>query len=224
MRLPFTTDQFLDVFARYNGAVWPTQLVIYLFGGLCIVLALRHAIHSSRIISLILSLLWLWMGVVYHFLFFSQINQAAWLFGSLFILQSLVFIYLGVITQKLSFHFARDVFGIGGTVLLAYAFIIYPALGYLVGHKYPASPTFGLPCPTTIFTFGILLWARPNVPVSVLIVPLVWSLIGFFAALSLNIPEDFGLLAAGIAGTMLIVLRNTRARTALDTNGKRNLG
>jgi hypothetical protein len=223
MRLPFTTDQFLDVFARYNVAVWPAQLFVYLLGVLCIVLALRRATHSSRIISLILSLLWLWMGVVYHFLFFSKINQAARVFGSMFILQSLVFIYLGVITRKLWFHFARDVFGIGGTVLLAYAFIIYPALGYLVGHKYPASPTFGLPCPTTIFTFGILLWAKPIVPEYVLILPLVWSFVGFFAALSLNIPEDVGLLAAGIAGTMLIVLRNTRARLALDANGKRDL-
>jgi hypothetical protein len=25
MRLPFTIDQFLDVFSRYNVAVWPTQ-------------------------------------------------------------------------------------------------------------------------------------------------------------------------------------------------------
>ena len=163
------------------------------------------------------------MGVAYHFLFFSKINQAAWLFGAIFILQSLIFIYAGVIIGELSFHSCRDVYGIGGTVILAYAFIIYPALGYLVGHKYPAAPTFGLPCPTTIFTFGILLWAKPIVPGYVLIVPLVWSLIGFFAALSLNIPEDVGLLAAGIAGTMLIVLRNTRARAALDTNGKRNL-
>jgi len=223
MRLPFTTDQFLDVFARYNVAVWPAQLLVYLLGVLCIVLALRRATHSSRIISLILSLLWLWMGVVYHFLFFSKINQAAWVFGSMFILQSLIFVYAGVITHDLSFHFRRDASGIGGAVLLTYAYIIYPALGFLIGREYPAAPTFGLPCPTTIFTFGILLWAKPKVPVHVLIVPLVWSLIGFFAALSLTITEDFGLLAAGLAGTMLIVLRNTRARLALDANGKRNL-
>lgn len=86
MKPPFTTDQFLDVFARYNVAVWPVQLFVYLLGVLCIVLALRRATYSSRIISLILSLFWLWMGVVYHFLFFSKINQAAWMFGALLIL------------------------------------------------------------------------------------------------------------------------------------------
>ena len=28
MRLPFTIDQFLDVFRRYNLAVWPAQWVV----------------------------------------------------------------------------------------------------------------------------------------------------------------------------------------------------
>lgn len=223
MSLPFTTDQFLDVFAKYNVAVWPTQLVFYLLGGSCIILALRHRAWSGSIISLILSLLWLWMGLVYHFLFFSKINQAAWLFGALFVLQSLIFIYAGVITGKLSFHFPRDVYGIWGAVILAYAFIIYPAIGYLIGHKYPAAPTFGVPCPTTLFTFGILLWAKPKVPVYVLIVPLAWSVIGLFAALSLNITEDFGLLAAGLVATGLVVLRNNKASPSLDVNCNRDL-
>jgi len=26
--LPFTTDQFLGIFADYNGAVWPAQILI----------------------------------------------------------------------------------------------------------------------------------------------------------------------------------------------------
>jgi hypothetical protein len=223
MSLPFTTDQFLQIFAKYNVAVWPAQLVIYLLGASCVVLAPLRSIWSSRLISLILSVFWLWMGIAYHFLFFSKINQAAWLFGAMFILQALILIYAGVITRKLSFHFPRDVYGIGGTVVLAYAFVIYPALGYLGGHNYPAAPTFGLPCPTTIFTFGILLFAKPKVPVYVLIVPLVWALIGFFGALSLTITEDLGLPAAGLVATMLILLRNTRARLSLDADGKRNL-
>lgn len=211
MSIPFTTDQFLDIFAKYNVAVWPAQLVIYLLGVSCVVLVLLRCIWSTRIISLTLSLFWLWMGVAYHFLFFSKINRAAWLFGAIFIVQSLIFIYAGVITRKLSFHFPRDVYGIWGAVILAYAFIVYPAIGYLAGQRYPAVPTFGLPCPTTIFTFGILLWARPKVPIYILIIPLAWSLIAFFAALSLTITEDFGLLAAGLVATGLVVLRNNKA-------------
>jgi len=30
--IPFTVDQFLNVFERYNIAVWPAQLILYLLG------------------------------------------------------------------------------------------------------------------------------------------------------------------------------------------------
>jgi Family of unknown function (DUF6064) len=68
------------------------------------------------------------------------------------------------------------------------------------------SGMFGLvPCPTTIFTFGMLLLAaRPKRPL--LWPPLVWSVIGFFAAVKFGISEDVGLLLAGIV-TAAIVLR-----------------
>jgi hypothetical protein len=91
--------------------------------------------------------------------------------------------------------------------------LIYPVLGYLLGHGYPSSPCFGVaPCPTTIFTFGLLLWAdRP--PRYLVLLPLIWSIIGFFAAISLGIREDIGLLVAGLAGSGLILFRGRRGRT-----------
>jgi hypothetical protein len=85
--------------------------------------------------------------------------------------------------------------------------IIYPFLGYVFEHFYPTSPTFGLPCPTTIFKFGILMWADWKLPLTIVIIPFLWSIIGFFAALQLNVPEDTGLLVTGISGTFMITLR-----------------
>jgi len=216
MSLPFTTNQFLDVFTRYNDAVWPAQLLIYFLGVLCITIALRRGKYAGSVISLILSILWLWMAVFYHFVFFSRINQAAWVFGSLFTLQSLIFVYAGAIAHRLSFHFRRDACGFGGALLLVYALILYPALCYLLGRVYPGAPTFGLPCPTTIFTLGLLLWAMPRIPVYVVVVPLAWSFIGVCAALSLSITEDVGLLIAGLMATLLIVFRKTKSGAAVD--------
>jgi Family of unknown function (DUF6064) len=60
-----------------------------------------------------------------------------------------------------------------------------------------SSPTFGLPCPTTIFTLGMLLWLDKTPPLYLLIIPLLWSLIGTVAALKLGIREDVGLLVSG---------------------------
>jgi hypothetical protein len=41
MPLPFTVEQFLDVFRRYNEQVWPAQLALLLLGVGAVVLAAR---------------------------------------------------------------------------------------------------------------------------------------------------------------------------------------
>lgn len=46
-----------------------------------------------------------------------------------------------------------------------------------------------------------------KVPMSILIVPAIWSIIGFFAALSLGITEDTGLLVAGVVAVPLLLYR-----------------
>ena len=150
------------------------------------------------------------MGVFYHIIYFAPINKAAYLFGGIFILQGLLFFYHGVLKDNLSYKFRSDKFGLVGALLLTFALFIYPFLGNVFGHFYPASPTFGLPCPTTIFTFGILMWHAGKMPLSILIIPFIWSIIGFLAALYLGVREDTGLLIAGILGIVMIVLQNKK--------------
>jgi hypothetical protein len=43
-----------------------------------------------------------------------------------------------------------------------------------------------------------------------LIIPFLWSLLGFSAAVQLGIREDIGLLVAGLAGTGLLIARRLR--------------
>jgi hypothetical protein len=213
MNLPFTTEQFLQIFADYNQAVWPAQLLLTAFALLGIGLAIWPTRHSGRIISALLALLWLWMGIVYQWLFFSTINKAAWLFGALFVIQGVFFIGCGPIRNRLSFQRPTGLRGLAGSILIVYALIIYPLIGQALGHAYPQSPTFGLPCPTTIFTLGLLLWLVPRPPIHVLIVPLLWSVIGFLAAVQLGIREDIGLLIAGLT-TLILWLTQRRTSTA----------
>lgn len=49
----------------------------------------------------------------YHWVFFTSINPAAWVFGAFFVAQSLVFLGTGVVRTRLRFRFSRDVFGFG---------------------------------------------------------------------------------------------------------------
>ena len=207
--IPFTVDQFLNVFEQYNVAVWPAQVFLYTIGIVAICLTLSRRNDFSRSVGLILSLFWIWMGIVYHLWFFSAINKAARVFAAFFVLQGILFLIAGVLKQQLKFRFSSNLYGVVGSVFLVYALIVYPVLGYWLGHRYPAAPTFGLPCPTTIFTFGLLLWTNRRVPLYVLAIPLAWTFLGFWAAISLGMIEDLGLLMAGLLGSMLIIFRDT---------------
>ena len=211
MSLPFTRQQFLLVFEQYNRAVWPGQIVLYLLALWVIVSVLIGMKNPGKLIGAILGALWCWMGAVYHWGFFAAINKAAILFGLLFLLQGVLFIIAGPLQNRLSFRPGLDSSGVAGAFLLLYSLLLYPLLGAWLGHAYPQGPIFGVPCPTTIFTFGILLWTSGRIPVFILVIPAVWSLIGSAAVLQLGIYEDAGLLLSGIIGIFLILARNRAA-------------
>jgi len=217
MKFPFTVEEFLNVFKSYNESIFPFQFIFYLIAFLIIYLVFKQYENKSKIISVFLSFFWLWIGIVYHLLFFTSINKAAYFFGGLFIIQGVLFGIYGIIKNSLTFEYQKIIYNYIGIIFIVYALIIYPILGYLFGHKYPYSPTFGLPCPTTIFTFGILLFVNKNIPILVLIIPLLWSIIGFGAALNLSIYEDYGLLIAGILGFILLVVSNKKYSKIIKT-------
>jgi hypothetical protein len=211
VNMPFTIEQFLDVFQRYNLSVWPMQIILNFIAVSALVLAIKKLKISDKIISSILGFFWLWIGVVYHLIFFTAINTAAYIFGILFIIQGIIFIVEGTIREKLYFQFRFDIYNYSGVLFLTYALMIYPIIGFLLGHVYPRQPTFGLPCPTTIFTFGMLLWTTKRIPKYILIIPFLWSIIGFAAAFNLTIKEDYGLLIAGVLGLLLLLIRDRKS-------------
>jgi len=216
MNLPFSLADFLNVFKDYNHSVFPLHIVFYLIAFLCIYLLFTGNKNTTRIISITLAFLWLWMGIVYHIIFFSAINKLAYVFGGFFILQGIMFAGCGLIRKKISFEYTKSIYNYIGIIFLLYALIIYPVLGYKLGHAYPYSPTFGLPCPTTIFTFGILLFANKKMPIHLLVIPLLWSIIGFTAALNLTIYEDIGLIVAGVTGFILLMIGNRKFKSGKE--------
>lgn len=210
MNVPFTIDQFLGVIKNYNEAVWPIQAIFYLLGLMIIYIIVRKTTYSDRLINLTLALIWLWIGIVYHLVFFTSINKAAYAFGAITILQGVVFLYLGVFKNKITYKFRLDSYGWVGLLFIVYALAVYPVIGYFSTHSYPYSPTFGLPCPTTIFTFGLFLLIDKRVSLWVLVIPLLWAIIGTSAALNFGITEDIGLLISGVTTFSLVAYRNNK--------------
>lgn len=208
MKTPFTAGQFFDVLREYNETVSPAQILLFLVSMVVVYLVIKPGFKSGPIISGVLAFLWLWMGIVYHLLFFTAINRAAFVFGVAFIGQGILFLMLGVLKDKLTFKFRADRYGITGIILILFALVVYPMIGYALDHRYPLSPTFGLPCPTTIFTFGLLLLTDKKCPVVILVIPFTWSIIGFTAAFHFGMIEDTGLLVSGLLTISMLLFRN----------------
>ena len=200
----FTVEQFLDVFERYNEALWP-MIVAYAVGIALVGLALTKWKRSGAVIFGVLAVMWAGMAVGYMWMYFSDINPAAKLFGAIFLAQAVLLAVMALRDRGAPYGGKRDARTWIGLALITYAMLLYPLLGMALGHGYPRAPVFGLvPCPTTIFTFGMLLLAGRRKRL-LLWLPLVWSVIGFFAAIKFGIREDIGLLLAGIVTAVMIL-------------------
>lgn len=200
--MPFTDTQFFDVFRQYNLGTWPAPLLIMVLG-----LVLAGAMIARRVpvraIWWSLGALWVWMALAYHVKFFSTINPLAYGFAVLFLAQAAAFI---VLARSSSTHETPDVGRVRsviGSLLFFYALVAYPLIGIALGQRYPRLPTFGLPCPTTIFTIAVLIRLDRLAPVALYVVPLIWSFIAMVAAITFHVGEDLLLLPFLVVGLIL---------------------
>jgi len=204
MKVPFTIDQFFNVFENYNTKIFPFQLLILLLG--LIVLVFVHQKKSSKniLIGGFLGLLWIWTGAVYHLMFFTAINKPAFVFGGLFILQGLLFLLNTFSNSKIEYGFGEKAKDYLGYFFILFGLIIYPIIGYVVEGSASRIISLGLPCPSTIFTFGFLMLATNKVPKYLLISPFLWSLIGLSAAINFGVIQDYMLIISAIVAGIFL--------------------
>jgi hypothetical protein len=140
MEIPFTVEQFFDVFETYNTAIWPVQILAYGLGIVALFLAIYESRLSTPLVSGILAFFWIWTGVFYHILYFNVINPAAKIFGIFYILQGLLFLLLGTILPRLAFRINLKLLPIIGGCFILYAMVVYPPSGYQFRACLPQSP------------------------------------------------------------------------------------
>ncbi len=214
--MPFTPSQFMSLFERYNAAVWPLQLVT-MAAALAVValLAARPGRSSDVAASAALVSFSLVVGVGYFFLGFARhLSPAGYLFGALFVVQAALLGAAALRPGALTFSEAPGWRAVAGTIVLVYALVGYPIVGLLTGRPLVQSPWLGVvPCPTTIFTIGLLLRSTSRRPALYLALPIVWSAVGTTAAIRFGVLEDLGMTAAALVGAVsLLVPRRTAAR------------
>jgi hypothetical protein len=214
MRLPFSTEAFFDLFTAYNGRLWPAVVALWVASVLAGAWVMSSRRSHNRWISGLLAVHWAWSAVAYHLLFFTRINPAAWLFAAIFLLEAAVFLWAGVIRGRLSFVSSRTAWTPIGWVLVAYA-LLYPGINAVQHGSLMRIPTFGLPCPTMIFTAGLLLLSSPRSR-TLAIVPIIWSAIGGSAAVLLGVSTDYALPVAGAALTVFALQKSETSLASAD--------
>ncbi len=213
LELPFTAAQFDAVFRSYNMAVWPAQWLLLALALAAWMTALRPRPWSSVAVSAVLAALWVWMALAYHLAFFASISPAAVGFAALSLAGAGVFIWQGMVRRRLVFGRVGGWRAVAGLALVVFALVMYPLWSANAGHPYPTMPTFGLPCPTTLFTVGLLCFAERPTPRSPLLMPLLWCVVGAQAAFLLQVKPDLGLIAAGMVGAALWVNAQPQKRS-----------
>lgn len=205
----FTIDDLLLVFERFNLAIWPLQIISYILGLLAVIFAIKQTKYSIIVVSAILSFYWLWAGIVFCLIYWAPSYIYAYGFSFLCIIQGLLFL-MSAIKPKLSDCPRTNLYFTVGIIVVIYAMVVYPVFGYLLGHIYPKFLPLGLvPCPTTIFTFGLFLLLNKKFPRYYLIVPFIVAIASLLAIYK-GVYEDIGLFLAGLIGTFLILKRDKR--------------
>lgn len=218
MTLPFTTEQFLEVFRQYNTSVWPMQVLLTALAVATVTAAARGV--GGRFVALSLAAQWAWTGVVYHWMFFAPVNPAAKLFAVLWLAGAAAFAWNGLGKRPLAFGGVRRSRLLIAGALIGYALVVYPIIGHFGGRAYPYGPTYGAPCPVTITTLG-LLWLARSSPRHLLVAPLLWAAIASVAAFSLGVIEDTGLLLAGLSGVFLALRPAATGQPSSTVTGER---
>ncbi len=197
MQLPFTGEQFFDLFEAYNEALWPAVVALWIASAVIVARRLAARDPHDRCISALLVVHWVWSALAYHVAFFTRINPAAWLFAALFLGHAVLLFRVGVVQRRLSFAPWDSAWAPFAWSLIAYS-LAYPFVNALDHGTLLRIPTFGVPCPTTIFTAGVLMLATPR-SWGLAIVPVLWSAIGGSAAFLLGVYADVALPIAGMA-------------------------
>ena len=203
---------FLARFARGNAVIWPMQLVCYAIAAAMVGLAFWPRRLASQLICLLAAAYFAWVGIAY----FGVLNSGAhlaWLFAAVFTLEGILFLVAGLVRRDLVFAPRWNLASVLGAVFMCYALVAFPLIGLLSGIPLRSLPVIGFaPCPTTIFAFGLLLWARKPSPMYLLPIPLAVALGTAPGSMATGIVPDYALILTGAITAGVLIWRD---RTAL---------
>ncbi|MCB0807050.1 MAG: hypothetical protein KDC05_14730 [Bacteroidales bacterium] len=193
----------------YNERIFPIQYLIWLIAVFTVLFLLLKKGNNKNTITVVLGAFWLWSGIFFHILIVTDFAKAGYWFGTIFILQGLFFFYEALFRNRFTYEKLQHPRHVAGYSIILTSLIIYPFWGLVAGREISQVLLPGLPAPTAIFTFGILLLSSQKFPLYLLVIPAFIALSGLWRAFEIKHYEDILLFASG-AVTVSWLLRRRK--------------
>jgi len=209
--LLFSPRTYYRMFELYYDAIWPAPLIALALVVAIAVLVWRGDERGGVAVAALLATSWLWVALAFHLQRYATINWAARYFGALFIVQSALLLWYGVVRRRLMFECP----GPGRRWLVPALFIastlVSPLAGRAAGRTWSQVEVFALtPDATTVATLALLLLSTPRASRVLMLAPLAWCVIGGATLWALESREAWVLIVAGVAGVVGSVRQRTR--------------
>ena len=172
--LMFAPRTYWRLFELYNVEVWPGQWLALAFGLALLAAAARRSTALTGWAQAGLAVTWIWVAWAFHLQRYASINWAATWFALAFAIEGGLLLAAGLLggvgrgggsSSSEGRGAARGWPGRLGIGLLAFALLLYPALGLLIGRPWAQAEFFGVaPDPTAVGTLGWLLWLSARRP------------------------------------------------------------
>jgi hypothetical protein len=204
--LLFSPRTYYRMFELYHRQIWPIQVVA--IGSVAALTALMRADTQwgRRTVAGLLAAWWLWVGIAFHLNRYSTINWAAKYFAALFVIQSVLIVWQGIVRDRLQLKFGRDLTQRLAVGVLAVAVVMQPIAGAMTARTWSQVELVGVtPDPTAVATLALLALAVPRAPWSLLVIPTVSCAIGAATLWALGSAETWIVLLATIAGLVLAI-------------------
>lgn len=189
--LLFAPRTYYRLFALYNEAIWPAQILALFVGAAAFALLWRRRRSGGTAVVAILAVADLWIAWAYFFERYQTINWAAKYFALGFIAQAVLLGFVGPSKRK-PFRRSTRVRRRIGLALFFFALVLQPLIGPLLLHRpWQEIELFGLaPDPTAVATLGaLLLLLRGRALAFAMLLPLAWCAISFLTLWTMGSPD-----------------------------------
>jgi Family of unknown function (DUF6064) len=185
--LLFSPRVYWRMFELHNAALWPLHIAT-LAAGLIILLLIARRPGMGRWVSLILAMLWIFVGWSFLWNRYATINWAAVYVAPAFFVEGALLLVASVL-DDLAFDRRRPA-GWTGYLILGFALVGQPLLAPLQGRGWASSEVLGIaPDPTVMATLGVLLLARGRLLPWLLPIPALWCLLSGMTLQTMGEPQ-----------------------------------